>query len=541
MALRIPNIAIVGRPNVGKSTMFNRLLGERKAIVEDMPGVTRDRNYALVERYSVPFLLVDTGGFTDEPEDEMEKEVVAQTTLAAEEADVVLCLFDGAAGYQDSDRAVVDMLRRRGKPVTYAVNKCDGLEQYGRIADFYQLGVDELHDVSALHGRKVEELIEGVLRGLPEYDALKARERDREARIRDAQEAARNIPEVDDEEYASAADTAYDEEELEEETIPNFAPVYLPDDENLSETDYDRLHGTLSLEESKSSAPRIDKDWVNEYELEAEGDPEEVSLESIQIAIVGRPNVGKSTLLNTLIGERRAITSPVAGTTRDTLDVEVKRDGQKFVIVDTAGLRKRGKIEENTVERYSALRSLGALSACDVAVVVLDATQEPTDQDEKIAGLAHEQGKGLVIAVNKWDLVEKDHTTVHQFTKKVRESFKFAPYAPLVFLSALSGRRCPKILDEALHIAKERVKRVPTNRLNQVLERAIRRKALPIYRGRPVKLYYAVQVDAAPPRFAMFFNYPKEVHFSYMRYLKNALREEFQFEGTDMKLIPRKR
>ena len=550
MSYRTPNIAIVGRPNVGKSTLFNRVLGQRKAIVEDFPGVTRDRLYALVERFSIPFLLVDTGGITDEPENEIEREVVSQTLLAAEEADIVLCLFDGASGYHDADRAVVDMLRRRDKPVVYAVNKCDGAEQYGRVVDFYQLGVNELHDISALHGRKVDTLIEEVLKTLPDYEAARTAVKAREQRIRQAQEEAERIAQqfddIEDEVLEDEEEfEPYVPDEDEEEKIPRFAPVYLPDEEGDSETEYDREHGTLALDESKPSMVRTSSGgWRDALDLHGEEESEEdalPALECIRVSVVGRPNVGKSTLLNTLVGERRAITSPIAGTTRDSLDVELKREGQRFVIVDTAGLRKKGKIEENSIERFSALRSLGALSACDVAVVVLDASEGLTDQDEKIAGLAHEQGKGLVIAVNKWDLVEKDHKTVHAFTKRIRESLKFAPYAPIVFLSALSGRRCPKVLDEVKKVALERTKRVSTRRLNQTLENAIKRKALPIYRGRPLKLYYAVQVDACPPRFALFFNYPKEVHFSYFRYLKNSIRDEFGFDGTDVKLMARKR
>lgn len=551
MSVLTPNIAIVGRPNVGKSTLFNRILGQRKAIVEDFPGVTRDRLYAFVERFSIPFLLVDTGGITDEPENDIEREVVAQTLLAAEEADIVLCLFDGASGYHDADRAVVDMLRRRNKPVVYAVNKCDGAEQFARVVDFYQLGVDELNDISALHGRKVDQLVEAVLKTLPSYELALQELKLREERIQKAQEEASRIAAEfdaqeetehlqDDEEYEP-----YIPDEDEEERMPRFAPVYLPGEETASEVEYDREHGTLALDESKPSMVRTPAmTWQEALSKDDREEAEEEivhSLENIRVSVVGRPNVGKSTLLNTLVGERRAITSPVAGTTRDSLDVEIKRDGQKFVIVDTAGLRKKGKIEENSIERFSALRSLGALSACDVAVVVLDASEGLTDQDEKIAGLAHEQGKGLVIAVNKWDLVEKDHKTVHAFTKRIREMLRFAPYAPIIFLSALSGRRCPKVLDEVKKVALERTKRISTRQLNQTLEQAIRRKALPMYRGRPLKLYYAVQVDSCPPRIALFFNYPKEVHFSYFRYLKNTIRDEFGFEGTDVKLMARRR
>ena len=393
----------------------------------------------------------------------------------------------------------------------------------------------------------MNDLFEKILRSLPDYAALEAEARAREARVLEAQAEARRLAaDVDEDELQADANLPEAEEEApvelaEADIMPRFAPVYLPDDMEMSEVEYDREYGKLPLDESKSSNPMtVERVWESKDFEDDEAEAPQV-LEQIQIAIVGRPNVGKSTLLNTLVGERRAITSPVAGTTRDSLDVEVRREGQKYIIVDTAGLRRKGKIDEGSIERFSALRSLGALSACDVAIVVLDASEGVSEQDEKIAGLAHEQGKGLVIAVNKWDLLEKDHKTVHAYTKKVRESFKFAPYAPIVFLSALSGRRVPRILDEAKKVAYERTKRAPTKKLNQVLERAVKQKALPMYRGRVVKLYYGVQVDSAPPRFALFFNYPKEVHFSYFRYLKNEIRESFGFEGTDIKLMARKR
>lgn len=554
MSVRIPVIAIVGRPNVGKSTLFNRIVGERRAIVEDFPGVTRDRNYAMVERFAVPFLLVDTGGFEENPEDVLAREVVKQTMLAAEEADVVLAVFDGSLGLQPGDEAVVDMLRRYQKPVFFLVNKIDGEEQLANTAEFYSLGVDELLNCSALHGRNVRGLIESVLEQQPAYAQLLASVKERKRKEAEAEDLASRVKEasLEEEEIADPLDSVQTEEEFdveEEEDIrvPRFASVFIPSDtqdggdaEGLSQ--YLRSEKVLSLEESSPrylEPKEVDLELLGlEQETEEEKIPE---IPLIKVAIVGRPNVGKSTLLNTFLGEQRAITSSIAGTTRDALSADLKREGQNFQIVDTAGLRKQARIEDESLERYSALRSIGALSEADVAVLVLDAESGPSEQDAKILGLIHERGIGAVVAVNKWDLVEKDHKTVHEFTTKVKDVFKFAPYAPIVYISALSGRRCPRVLDAVKHVAGERLKRIPTARLNQILQGALRRYAPSPYRGREIKLYYAVQVDVGPPRFALFFNYPKALHFSFLRFLKNSLRDQFKFEGTDIKLSLRKR
>lgn len=549
MTVRVPIVAIVGRPNVGKSTLFNRILGERRAIVEDVPGVTRDRNYALVERFSVPFVIVDTGGFEKEPEDPLGRAVVEQTLLAAEECDVILAVFDGSTGLHPGDEDVADLLRRYQKPIYYVVNKCDGAEQAIRVAEFYSLGLDRILDVSALHGRGVRDMIDTVLSELPQYEDLLALVRERQQRERDAREEARlraaQMDEDDDDDEGTFEAGGGDDDDLAEEDLQDgdpyegpgsevrFAPVYVPGETELSEDDYEKSFRLRPLERTLK---REAGDDASE-ESEADEIPE---IPCINIAIVGRPNVGKSTLLNTLTGERRAITSPIAGTTRDILDLTLTRDGQQFLIVDTAGLRKKAKVEDK-VERYSTLRTLHALGACDVAVVLIDAVDGATEQDTKIAGLAHEQGKGIIIAVNKWDLVEKDHKTVKEYTDRVREAFKFAPYAPIIYISALSGRRCPRVLESARHAAEERLKRVSTSRLNRVLERAIARNMPSQYRGRSIKMYYSTQVDTAPPRFALFFNYPRALHFSFMRYLKNVIREEFGFDGTDIKLMARKR
>jgi len=545
LAPRIPIIAIVGRPNVGKSTLFNRVLGEHRAIVEDVPGVTRDRNYALVERFDVPFLLVDTGGIDPDTGDEISERVLEQTLVAAEEADIILALFDGAQGCQENDREVVRILRKYDKPVYYVVNKCDGDEQALRTADFYQLGIETLYDCSALHGRRVQLLFEMVLKSLPNFQALYDSARAREEREQEAETHAGLIAdeELSKEEIVDPEGDFELDEDFEEKT-PNFAPVYLPEEalEGLTPEQYEKEYRLLKIEDSEARELPSEEENLWEEDPQAfENDvAKPIDLPIIRVALVGRPNVGKSTLINTLTGEQRAITSPVAGTTRDALDLKIRREGQDFVFIDTAGLRKQARISE-AIEKFSAMRSLSAMAASDVAVVVLDGTMDPGEQDAKIVGLAHEQGIGLVIAVNKWDLVEKNHRSVHSYTEKVREAFKFAPYAPIVFISALSGRRCPWIIETVRDVAYERAKRVPTSHLNQILKRALKRFSPPPYRGRDIKLFYGVQVDVSPPRFALFFNFPKALHFSFLRFLKNALRKEYGFVGTDIKLLAKKK
>lgn len=552
MAPKIPTVAIIGRPNVGKSTLFNRIYGERKAIVEDFPGVTRDRLYAMVERYSVSFLLIDTGGIDSATDDQLSGQVKEQALIAAEEADVLLVLFDGAEGCQEGDREVVELLRRYPKPTYFVVNKCDGNEQALRKAEFYALGVDPLYDISALHGRRVADLVEEMLHALPNYTALRSsaiarREREAEGAKVAQRLAAEDLDAeafLDDHEMDPDSDISVEDdiaEEGEELSEPRFAPVYVPDESGMEEGEYDRTYRMLPLEESK---PRVERpepeDDLAEYGIAADDTPEPVHIDCIKIAIVGRPNVGKSTLLNTLTGDQRAITSPIAGTTRDNLDVTLRRDGQEFCIIDTAGLRKKARIHD-AIERYSTLRAIGTLSECDVAVMVIDGATGPSEQDTKILGLAHERGVGIVIVVNKWDLVTKSHKTVHKFTENLRETFKFAPYAPILYVSAISGRRCPRIIETAREVAYERLKRVPTRRLNDILKRAMVRSAPSPYRGREIKMYYASQIDVAPPRFTLFFNYPRVLHFSFLRYLKNAIRGEFKFEGTEIKLVAKRR
>jgi GTP-binding protein len=445
MTRKIPAVAIVGRTNVGKSTLFNAIAGRRVAVVEDTPGVTRDRNYLVIGRHGFPFTLIDTGGLIGEESSGLEEAVRLQSDLAIKEADLILAVFDGLAGPQPHDADVVDNLRRSGKTVIAVVNKCEKPATAELAAEFYTLGLDDLVFVSAAHRIGIQQLI---------------------ATIR----------------------------------------------EHLNIREEDQFEEREPLKEA------------------------------IRVAILGKPNVGKSTLVNTLVGEARVVASPIPGTTRDNIDVTVKRDGHTFVVVDTAGLRKKNKVDPESAERYGNLRSLKALVQCDVAVLMLDATAGlPTEQDARIAGLIHERGKSLIIVVNKWDAVEKDHTTVKAYTDMVHEVFKFARYAPIVFASALTGRRCPSILDTVLEVHQAANMRIATSDLNRLLDRAFTEKPPPVYRGHPVKLFFAVQASVSPPTIVLFMNFPKRINYGYERYLKNQIREVYPFPGNDIKFQLKKR
>lgn len=445
MARKTPVIAIVGRTNVGKSTLFNAIAARRVAVVEDTPGVTRDRNYLSIHRYSFPFELIDTGGLVGEEDSGLVESVQAQARIAIAQADLVLAVFDGIAGPAPHDSDVIDLLRRAGKPVLWVINKCEKPLTAELAAEFYELGLDDLHFVSAAHRIGIHELM---------------------------LEAKRRLK-IGDEEV---------------------------------------------FEESQS----------------LEG--------VIRIAILGKPNVGKSTLVNKILGEDRVIAADLPGTTRDSIDVPLTRDGQRYILVDTAGLRRKARVEDGTPERYSNLRTLKSLVRADVAVLMLDATEGlPSDQDAKIAGIIHERGKSLIIVVNKWDLVEKDHRTVHEYSEAIYATLKFARYAPILFVSALTGRRLPSVLDMAKELYAAARVRVPTAELNRILSRAFATRPPAVYRGQPIKLFFAVQVDVAPPTIVLFLNYPKRLGFAYERFLRNELRKEFPFAGVDIKMELRKR
>jgi len=438
-----PVVAIVGRPNVGKSALFNRILGRNLAIVEDMPGVTRDRNYADAEWDGKQFHLVDTGGFEPESEDPMFMKIRDQTTLAIEEADYIIFLMDGQEGLLPADLEVSQRLRAAGKPVIYAINKVDGPRHEGLLPDFYRLGVDTLIPLSALHSTGFSDLMDELAKILPDTPAAP-----------ETGEGTERVP------------------------------------------------------------PRI--------------------------AIIGRPNVGKSSFINALMGEDRMIVSAVSGTTRDAVDSLYRYYGREYVLVDTAGIRSRGRISQG-VEKYSVMRAMKGVDRCDVALVLLDAAEGVTEQDERIVGIAHEEGKGIIIILNKWDLVQDKEDAYKKLIDDVRYRLKFADYAPVLTLSSLTRQRITKVFDEIDKIVAEREKRVPTAELNRVFERLTSRHEPPMYRSRRVKYFYVTQVAVKPPTFVVFVNYPEGVHFSYIRYIENNLRQAFGFHGSPIRIYPKRR
>jgi GTPase len=546
MDIRIPIVAIVGRPNVGKSTFFNRILGETRAVVEDLPGVTRDRNYGLVEAYRIPFYVVDTGGFEKDSVDELQQHTSRQALLAVEEADAIIFLVDTKAGLHPGDEEVIEVLRQYDKPFSVVANKCDGRELETLAAEFYQLGVDSVTPCSALHGRGVSMIVEGILETLPNFsrlyeyfEAQKEREKEIQAEIEEAWKQGSMEIAVAEDWYEEAEEDAREdmrEKKVIEGLEEDFPPVYDPES-GVAAKEYDETFAYLPLPQSGGRQESEDKDEPGEgFTPEVQDDP----IPCIRLALIGRPNVGKSTILNALTGDERAITSPLAGTTRDSIHEVLTYEGQQFELIDTAGMRKKGRVGDR-VEKYSVLRSMRAISECDVAVVVLDAVEGPSDQDAKILGIAHDEGKGIVLVVNKWDLIVKDHKSVKEFEEKLRMEFKFVPYAPIYFVSGKTGKRVNRILEAAKEVAHARKKRVSTMALNTLLRKELPRASTPSYRGRPLKLFYAAQVDVAPPRFMLVLNYPRQVHFSYLRFIKNTIRDRYGFHGTDIKLVTKKR
>ncbi|WP_305043896.1 ribosome biogenesis GTPase Der [Geoalkalibacter sp.] len=431
-------VAIVGRPNVGKSTLFNRILGRRKAIVEDFPGVTRDRNYAEVTRFERPFTLIDTGGFEPESQERLLQQMREQSQLAMEEADVILFVLDVQQGLTPSDEEVAAMLRRVDKPVLYVVNKVDGDRQEQTSGDFYGLGVEELFTVSAEHGRGIHELVAAVLERLPE------------------------------------------------------------------------------------SGKRVAGDEVT------------------RIAVIGRPNVGKSSLVNRLLGFERMVANPVAGTTRDSVDTPFVYHRKPYLLIDTAGIRRKGKVSQK-IEKFSVVNALKAIERADIVLMVVDAVEGVTEQDLNVAGYAHEQGRALILVVNKWDAIDKDNQTLGRYVEQIRVNFKFIPYAPIVFVSALTGQRVSKIMGEVETVAAEYSRQVGTGELNKALERAVTAHPPAIFQGKRLKIFYATQVGTRPPSFVVFVNKAEGIHFSYERYLVNQIREAFGFKGTPIRLFFRDR
>ena len=434
-----PIVAIVGRPNVGKSTLFNALAGEKISIVKDTPGVTRDRIYADVNWLDKSFTLIDTGGIEPDSSDIILSQMREQAQIAIDTADVIIFITDVRQGLVDSDAKVADMLRRSGKPVILVVNKVDNFDKF--IMDtyeFYNLGIGEPVPVSATGKLGIGDMLEKVVEYFDE-----------------------------------------DAEDGEEEDIP-------------------------------------------------------------KIAVVGKPNVGKSSLINKLIGESRVIVSDIAGTTRDAIDTKVEWKDKEYIFIDTAGLRRKSKIKEE-LERYSIIRTVTAVERADVVVMMIDATEGVTEQDAKIAGIAHERGKGIIIAVNKWDAIEKNDKTIYKFTNKVREVLSYMPYAEIIFISAETGQRIPKLFEAIDMVLENQTLRVQTGVLNEIMTEAVAMQQPPSDKGKRLKLFYITQVAVKPPTFVIFVNDKELMHFSYTRYLENKIRDTFGFKGTSLKFIIRER
>jgi GTP-binding protein len=434
-----PIIAIVGRPNVGKSTLFNRLAGKRKAIVEDKPGVTRDRNYAEASYGDHPFILIDTGGFEPTAKDRIQQQIREQVEVAIQEADLILFLMDGKEGLNPTDEEVAGYLRKVPKPAFYVVNKIDGEKHEDAVPDFYRLGVSPIYSISAEHGRGVGDLMDEVIKVLP--------------------------PAKPEEERAQ---------------------------------------------------------------------------EEIRVAIVGRPNVGKSSLLNKLIGRPRAIVDAIPGTTRDSLDTPLLREGRRYIFIDTAGIRRKSKITQR-VETYSAIKALKSLERCDVALILIDGFEGLTEQDARIADFAAESGRAMILVVNKWDLVQKDTQTMEEYKERIRREMQTLDYVPTLFISALTGQRVTRIFQTIGEVISEHRKRITTGELNNWLQEAIESYPPPLYRNRRVKLFYISQVSTAPPTFILFVNDPQSLAEPYQRYLLRRLREKYGFTGIPLRLYLRKR
>lgn len=434
-----PVVAVVGRPNVGKSTLFNALAGERISIVKDTPGVTRDRIYAEVSWLDYQFTLIDTGGIEPDSKDVILSQMREQAEIAIATADVIIFLTDVRQGLQDADSKVADMLRRSGKPVVLVVNKVDSFEKYmPDVYEFYNLGIGDPVAVSAASLLGIGDMLDEVVAHFPDY----------------------------------------------------------------------------SKDEEEDERPKV--------------------------AIIGKPNVGKSSLINKLAKEERVIVSDIAGTTRDAIDTDIKFDGKEYIFIDTAGLRRKNKIKEE-IERYSIIRAVTAVERADVCIIVIDATEGVTEQDAKIAGIAHERGKGIIIAVNKWDAIEKDDKTIYRHTEKIRQILSFMPYAEILFISAKSGQRLHKLFELIDVVIENNSMRVATGVLNEIVAEAVAMQQPPSDKGKRLKIYYITQVAVKPPTFVIFVNDKELMHFSYTRYLENRIRETFGFKGTALRFIIRER
>ena len=434
-----PIVAVVGRPNVGKSTLFNALAGQMISIVKDTPGITRDRIYADITWLDQSFTLIDTGGIEPDSNDIILSQMREQAQIAIDTADVIMFMVDVKQGLVDADGKVADMLRRSQKPVVLVVNKVDSFDKYmADVYEFYNLGIGDPYPISAANRMGLGEMLD--------------------------------------------------------EVIAHF---------------------------------------------DTEGREEEED-ERIRVAIVGKPNVGKSSIINRLLGENRLIVSDIAGTTRDAVDTEITFNGKEYVLIDTAGLRRKNKIKEE-LERYMIVRTVSAVERADVVVMVIDASEGVTEQDAKIAGIAHERGKAVIVAVNKWDSIEKDDKTIYRFTEKVRNTLSFMPYAEMLFVSAKTGQRLPKLFETIDMVSENHAMRVATGVLNEIMAEAVAMQQPPSDKGKRLKLYYITQVSVKPPTFVIFVNDKELMHFSYTRYIENQIRETFGFKGTPLRFIIRER
>ncbi len=502
----LPVVAIVGRPNVGKSTLFNRVVGDaRAAIVEDRARTTRDRLYGDAEWNGRRFVVVDTGGLEIAPDDPIEEQVQLQARLAINEADVIVFMVDAVTGTMPADDDAAQLLRRTTKPVLVAVNKADNQKRELDAAEFYALGWEETLAISANHGRGVADLLDAVVWALPPETeaevARKAREEEAEAW---AKEMARARP---DPYVVGDPANAVDEDDTEDDDV---SPA-------------------------NGAEPGTTGDISARWDAAMAADDDEPPA----IAFVGRPNVGKSSLLNALLGETRTIVSAVPGTTRDAIDTTIPWGRSEVVLIDTAGIRRRGKVASGTAaERYSTLRALKAISRADVAVLVLDAADGLTAQDAHVAGYVVEEGRGLIIAVNKWDIVEdKTHKSFDEFVANLRRELPFLDYAPIVSISAKTGQRVTRVLELAVDVWGERRKRISTGELNRLIASAVERTPPAMVRGRRAKIRYATQAGVAPPTFVLFTTDPASIHFSYRRYLENRIRDTYEFTGTPIRLV----
>lgn len=435
--MSLPLVAVVGRPNVGKSTFFNKVVGRRVSIVEDTPGVTRDRIYAEAEWLGVHFALIDTGGIEPDSKDIILSQMREQAEMAMDTSDVILFMVDGKEGLTSADREVGEMLMKTGKKVVLAVNKMDKPELPVDFYDFYELGLGEPIPISSANMLNLGDLLDEIIASFPE-----------------------------------GAGTEEDD--------------------------------------------------------------------TIKIAMIGKPNVGKSSLINRLLGENRVIVSPIAGTTRDSIDTLFVHDGEKYTLIDTAGIRRKSKVNED-IEKFSVIRAVAAIERCDVCMLMIDATEGVTEQDKKIAGIAHEAGKGIIVVVNKWDLVEKETNTMRDFKADIARELGFMSYAPSIFISALTGQRVSQVIDMAKYVAENRAMRVPTGKLNTIITDATMMKQPPSDKGKRLKIYYVTQVGVKPPLFSFKINSRPLMHFSYSRYLENQIREAFGFEGTSLKFVFREK